>query len=135
MGWGYKNNHESRSVVYRYAEAREPGHWGRWITKTGWMYEGPLVDNHFDIGSISGVYRITTPLGEARIYVFIDLFETRCVFCILKSIQIIKSGSERVNTPTVRMNSIGHAHLMMVIAAYLSCGIEAIGTYYAEQVA
>ncbi|CAN0425981.1 unnamed protein product, partial [Hapterophycus canaliculatus] len=29
-------------------EAREPGHWGTWITKTGWIYEGPLVDNHFD---------------------------------------------------------------------------------------
>eukprot|EP00903_Cladosiphon_okamuranus_P009107 g8702.t2 len=45
-------------------EAREPGHWGTWITKTGWLYEGPLVDNHFDKDCISGVYRLTTPGGE-----------------------------------------------------------------------
>lgn len=48
------------------SEAREPGHWGTWITKSGWIYEGPLVDNHFDKDCISGVYRLTTPGGEAR---------------------------------------------------------------------
>lgn len=48
------------------AEAREPGHWGTWITKTGWIYEGPLVDNHFDKDCVTGVYRLTTPGGEAR---------------------------------------------------------------------
>ncbi|CAM9696552.1 unnamed protein product, partial [Ectocarpus sp. 12 AP-2014] len=42
-------------------EAREPGHWGTWITKTGWIYEGPLVDNHFDKDCVTGVYRLTSP--------------------------------------------------------------------------
>ena len=46
------------------AEARDPGHWGTWITKSGWIYEGPLVDNHFDKDCISGLYRLTTPGGE-----------------------------------------------------------------------
>lgn len=48
------------------AEAREPGHWGTWITKTGWIYEGPSVDNHFDKDCVTGVYRLTSPGGEAR---------------------------------------------------------------------
>ena len=31
------------------------------------MYEGPLVDNHFDVDCIIGLYRMTTPVGEARV--------------------------------------------------------------------
>lgn len=45
-------------------EAREPGHWGIWITKAGWTYEGPYVDNHFDKDCIIGHYRLTSPGGE-----------------------------------------------------------------------
>lgn len=59
----HKKNSTQRNVI---PEAREPGHWGTWITKTGWMYEGPSVDNHFDKDHISGVYRLTTPGGEVQ---------------------------------------------------------------------
>ncbi|CAM9941745.1 unnamed protein product, partial [Laminaria digitata] len=45
-------------------EARTPGHWGTWITKSGWTYAGPFVDNHFDMDCISGLYRLTAPGGE-----------------------------------------------------------------------
>lgn len=50
------------------AEAHDPGHWGTWITKTGWTYEGPSVDNHFDKDYILGVYRVTSPVGEASVW-------------------------------------------------------------------
>lgn len=46
------------------AEARGEGHWGRWVTKAGFVYEGPAVDNHFDEDCVSGLYRLTTPDGE-----------------------------------------------------------------------
>ncbi|CAM9672084.1 unnamed protein product, partial [Discosporangium mesarthrocarpum] len=54
------------------SEAREPGHWGTWITRSGWTYEGPLVDNHFDIDNIHGIYRVTTPGGEVYEGEYVD---------------------------------------------------------------
>lgn len=51
-------------LTFMCAEAREVGHWGTWVTKAGWMYEGPTVDNHFDKDCIMGYYRLTSPGGE-----------------------------------------------------------------------
>jgi hypothetical protein len=42
---GYSDLMKSLCVVW---QGRERGHWGRWRTPDGWVFEGAVVDNHFD---------------------------------------------------------------------------------------
>ena len=45
-------------------EAFERDHWGVWLTPNDIVYEGPKVDNHFDITNIQGEFRVTYQNGE-----------------------------------------------------------------------
>jgi len=42
---------------------RDRDHWGVWLTKEGWRYEGYAVDNHFDVRTFSGEIHVTCPTG------------------------------------------------------------------------
>ncbi|CAM9758471.1 unnamed protein product, partial [Phaeothamnion confervicola] len=46
------------------AGARADDHWGVWVTDRGQSFEGPLVDNHFDVGRVCGLFRIASAAGE-----------------------------------------------------------------------
>ena len=52
---------------HRYIDAlyttRPDDHWGVWLTKDGWRYEGWAVDNHFDTRQFSGECHVTCPAG------------------------------------------------------------------------
>jgi hypothetical protein len=43
---------------------RRENHWGKFIFPSGLIYEGPYVDNHFDVGNIRGDFRIIYPNQE-----------------------------------------------------------------------
>ena len=44
--------------------AFESDHWGVWVTPEDVVYEGPTVDNHFDVTNIQGEFRVTYANGE-----------------------------------------------------------------------
>lgn len=51
---------------------RKSGHWGRWTTPDKWVYEGRLVDNHFDLDYKQGELRMVKPDGEMYEGAFVD---------------------------------------------------------------
>lgn len=59
------------TVACRFIDAtysmRSRDHWGVWLTKEGWRYEGYAVDNHFDIRSFTGECHVTCPTGAVYV--------------------------------------------------------------------
>jgi len=53
-------------------EAFESDHWGVWLTPDDIVYEGPRVDNHFDVTNIQGEYRVTYVNGEVYEGEYVD---------------------------------------------------------------
>ncbi|GMH76037.1 hypothetical protein TL16_g06949 [Triparma laevis f. inornata] len=53
-------------------EAFERDHWGVWLTPNDIVYEGPKVDNHFDITNIQGEFRVTYQNGEVYEGEYVD---------------------------------------------------------------
>ncbi|GMH90999.1 hypothetical protein TrST_g6869 [Triparma strigata] len=53
-------------------EAFERDHWGVWLTPDDIVYEGPKVDNHFDVSNIQGEFRVTYQNGEVYEGEYVD---------------------------------------------------------------
>ena len=51
---------------------RTKNHWGVFTCPDGKVYEGNLVDNHFDPDNVQGVYRLTFPHGDVYEGEFMD---------------------------------------------------------------
>lgn len=60
LGMAKLNQYGSVNVKY---SVRSHDHWGAFITKHGWRYEGWGVDNHFDPRCANGDFKLTFPGG------------------------------------------------------------------------
>ena len=53
-------------------EAFESDHWGVWLTPDDVVFEGPSVDNHFDVTNVQGEFRVTYQNGEVYEGQYVD---------------------------------------------------------------
>jgi hypothetical protein len=54
------------------AQAFDSDHWGVWLTPDDVVFEGPRVDNHFDVTNVQGEFRVTYQTGEVYEGQYVD---------------------------------------------------------------